>query len=87
MPIALEQVFDSKFAAQRFVGHTVDQLSALPDAVATVSCRLRDCHDGGDHVILVGEADGADVADGEPLVHAGRGFFSLGALDSAGTSR
>lgn len=76
-----------KFAAQPFVGHAGDGLPALPDAVATVTCRLRDCHDGGDHVILVGEVDSADVADGEPLVHAGRGFYSLGALDAAGASR
>lgn len=74
-----------KFAAQPFVGHVGDGLPALPDAIATVNCRLRDCHEGGDHVVLVGEADGADVAEGEPLVHAGRGFFALGELD--GTSR
>ncbi len=73
-----------KFAAQPFVGHDGDGLPALPDAVATVSCRLRDCHDGGDHVILVGEADGADVTDGAPLVHAGRGFFSLDELHGTG---
>jgi len=42
----------------------------LPDALASLECRIEARHPGGDHVIYVGEVEAASVADGTPLVYS-----------------
>ena len=45
----------------------------LDDALDWVACRLRDRHDGGDHVLLTGEVVDLDAGGGDPLIfHGGR---------------
>jgi len=47
-------------------------------AVAHLECRLYASHEGGDHVIIVGEVDAADYAeDGEPLLYYRAAYRSL----------
>jgi flavin reductase (DIM6/NTAB) family NADH-FMN oxidoreductase RutF len=49
----------------------------IDGCVLWVACRLRDAHDGGDHVILTGHAE--DVGDnaGDPLVFHAGGYRGL----------
>ena len=50
----------------------------LPDALCRFACRVHSVHDGGDHLIIVGEVQGIERALGTPLAfHASRfGSFS-----------
>ncbi|RCW45747.1 flavin reductase (DIM6/NTAB) family NADH-FMN oxidoreductase RutF [Halopolyspora algeriensis] len=50
----------------------------LPGSLARVSCRPWDAHDGGDHVLYVGEVEEFEFDDGRPLV------FYLGAFRHLG---
>jgi flavin reductase (DIM6/NTAB) family NADH-FMN oxidoreductase RutF len=42
----------------------------LPDCISTLECRTRDIHEGGDHVIIVGEVEGFrnNLGDRRPLL-------------------
>lgn len=44
-------------------------LPVLRSCLASLECLLRHTYDGGDHTILVGEIEKADVSDGKPLVY------------------
>jgi flavin reductase (DIM6/NTAB) family NADH-FMN oxidoreductase RutF len=45
----------------------------LDGVVATFECRATGVHDGGDHLIIVGEVERYDWCEREPLVfHSGR---------------
>jgi flavin reductase (DIM6/NTAB) family NADH-FMN oxidoreductase RutF len=47
-----------------------DGLPILKGCLATLHCRRRDVHEGGDHLIIVGEVETSRVApDGAPLVY------------------
>jgi flavin reductase (DIM6/NTAB) family NADH-FMN oxidoreductase RutF len=49
-----------------------DGVPAIDDALAFVSCELRDVIAGGDHVIVTGEVTALETSEGAPLVfHAG----------------
>jgi flavin reductase (DIM6/NTAB) family NADH-FMN oxidoreductase RutF len=50
----------------------------LDDALAWVACELRDRHEGGDHVVLIGEVVELDSSDGEPLVFWAGSYRGLG---------
>jgi len=50
----------------------------LDDALAWLTCALRDQHDGGDHVILTGTILDLDRFDGEPLVFHDGAYRGLG---------
>jgi flavin reductase (DIM6/NTAB) family NADH-FMN oxidoreductase RutF len=50
----------------------------LAGSAAWVVCALRDLHDGGDHLIAVGDVLDLGVGDGEPLVFFGGGYRALG---------
>ena len=50
----------------------------LAGSAAWVACALRDLHDGGDHLIAVGDVLDLGVGEGEPLVFFGGGYRALG---------
>jgi flavin reductase (DIM6/NTAB) family NADH-FMN oxidoreductase RutF len=63
-------------AADKFAGVTVtDGVGGVPlldGAIAHFTCRHTHHHDGGDHVIFIGEVERYEAFDGEPLVfHSG----------------
>jgi 3-hydroxy-9,10-secoandrosta-1,3,5(10)-triene-9,17-dione monooxygenase reductase component len=63
---ASKRVPREKFEA---VAHRVEEgVPVLDDALAWFACDLRDVHDGGDHVIVVGEVTHLDATEGEPLI-------------------
>lgn len=47
----------------------IDGIPALDNTLATLECRLRYRHEGGDHSIFVGEVEKMSVGDGEPLIY------------------
>jgi flavin reductase (DIM6/NTAB) family NADH-FMN oxidoreductase RutF len=49
----------------------------LDEALAWVECRIRREHDGGDHVIFIGEVIAGDAAEGSPLVFYRGGYARM----------
>jgi flavin reductase (DIM6/NTAB) family NADH-FMN oxidoreductase RutF len=49
----------------------------ISGTLAWIGCELRELHDGGDHVILVGAVVEVEASDGEPLIFLG-GYRGLG---------
>ena len=47
----------------------IDGIPVLENALATLECRLRYHHEGGDHSIFVGEVENISIADGDPLIY------------------
>jgi len=47
----------------------IEDLPVLEDVLATLECRLRYSHEGGDHTIFVGEIEKATINEAEPLVY------------------
>ncbi len=47
----------------------VTSAPCLAEAHARIECRLEACHDGGDHVIVVGEVVAAEALGGLPLLY------------------
>ncbi len=47
---------------------SADDIPLLDGCVARFECRTRAVHDGGDHVIFIGEVERFDVAGGQPLI-------------------
>ncbi len=47
----------------------IDGIPVLANSLATLECRLRYRHEGGDHSIFVGEVETINVDDGVPLVY------------------
>ena len=43
--------------------------AAFENSLATLECRLRYHHEGGDHSIFVGEVETVNVSDGVPLIY------------------
>lgn len=54
-------------------------VAVLDEAIATLECRTRDTHDGGDHRILVADVVAVTAAEGEarPLIYYRGGFHKL----------
>lgn len=50
----------------------------LKDALASIECRLRYSHDGGDHTIYVGNVEEVTVDDGDPLLYFKGDYKRLG---------
>ena len=73
-----------RFAARRAdkfdsaaVRATPSGLPAVAEALAVVECEMRNRHYAGDHIIMIGEVYGVQLADGAPMVYFQRGFHSL----------
>ena len=69
----ISQRFASK-AADKFAGLTYDKgpvtgAPIFPGVLAWVECRVRELLPGGDHVIAVGEIQGGEAREGEPLLY------------------
>lgn len=56
-------------------GHTGVPL--LDGALASLECEVTARHDGGDHVIVIGQVEHATVRDGHPIVYYRGGYASL----------
>jgi flavin reductase (DIM6/NTAB) family NADH-FMN oxidoreductase RutF len=50
----------------------------LDEALAWIACDLRESHEAGDHVLLLGAVRELGAADGDPLVFVGGGYRGLG---------
>lgn len=51
----------------------------LHGVIAALACRVSACHEGGDHMIVIGDVTGLYKAgSGQPLVYAGGGYHTLG---------
>lgn len=50
----------------------------IDGCVLWVACRLRDAHDGGDHVILTGRVAAVGANTGDPLLFHGGAYRGLG---------
>lgn len=68
---------DDKFAG---VAHRRCQRGVpyLDDALATLACRVERADAVGDHLLIVGQVEGFEVGEGEPLVFFGGEFVQLG---------
>jgi 3-hydroxy-9,10-secoandrosta-1,3,5(10)-triene-9,17-dione monooxygenase reductase component len=49
----------------------------LDEAIAWIACRLRDSHDAGDHVLLIGTVLELGATDGDPLIFHGGSYRGL----------
>jgi 3-hydroxy-9,10-secoandrosta-1,3,5(10)-triene-9,17-dione monooxygenase reductase component len=49
----------------------------LDEALAWVACGLRDLHDAGDHVLLIGDVRELGAAGGDPLIFHGGDYRGL----------
>ena len=47
----------------------IEGIPVFDDSLATLECRLRYRHEGGDHSIFVGEVETINVTDGVPLIY------------------
>jgi flavin reductase (DIM6/NTAB) family NADH-FMN oxidoreductase RutF len=67
--------------AKRFDGigyrRGAHQVALLDDALAHLECRRVAQHEAGDHTIVIGEVEGAEVADVKPLLYYRGGFAQL----------
>jgi flavin reductase ActVB len=70
-----------KFAGQRFAESPFGLV--LPDAAAVLQCMMAARLPGGDHVILIGNVEHAQLSDKQPLVYHRRVFRSLPVARSA----
>lgn len=77
--------------SRRFATKATDKFGGLPyqrsphtgapildDVVAWVDCRVREVLEGGDHVIVVGDIQGGDVRDADPLLYFRGQYRRLG---------
>ena len=82
---------DQQSLSNRFAGHSPAPLTSaevdvavsgaplLRGRLAGFDCTIVDRHEAGDHVILIGQVDHFDSAEGDPLVyHASRYFSGCG---------
>jgi flavin reductase (DIM6/NTAB) family NADH-FMN oxidoreductase RutF len=46
-----------------------DGLPKLEDCLVTLDCRVVEAHDGGDHTIIIGAIERAEIGQGRPLIY------------------
>jgi len=67
--------------AKRFDGigyrRGIEQVALLDDALAHLECRRVAQYDSGDHTIVIGEVESAEVSDAKPLLYYRGGFAQL----------
>ena len=78
-----QQELSSRFAQSgidRFAGLSyragTDGVPILGGVLAVLECRIVERHEGGDHVIIVGEVQAAQIHEGDPLFHF-RGRYAV----------
>ena len=47
----------------------IENLPVLEDCLVNLECRLKNCYDGGDHTIFVGEVENITLQNEKPLVY------------------
>jgi flavin reductase ActVB len=52
-------------------------LPVVAQALAVVECELRNRHEAGDHIIMVGQVYGVQLSEGSPMVYFERAFHRL----------
>jgi flavin reductase (DIM6/NTAB) family NADH-FMN oxidoreductase RutF len=57
----------------------VTGLPLLEGVLAAVECRVVDVHEAGDHTIFIGEVEGLEAAEGDPLLFFRGKYRRLGA--------
>ncbi len=57
-----------------------ERVPLFDDVLARFECRRVATHDGGDHVIVVGEVTGALFGEGDPLIFSGGGYGTFAPL-------
>ena len=57
----------------------VTGLPLLEGVLAVVECRVVDVHEAGDHTIFIGEVEGLETAEGDPLLFFRGKYRRLGA--------
>lgn len=62
------QPADDKFDGAH-IGESSEGLPMLKDALVTLECRVVSAHDGGDHTVIVGSVENADIRSGAPLIY------------------
>jgi flavin reductase ActVB len=71
---------DDKFGGAEF--ETDEKgLARLSDALASLTCEIRERVTGGDHTIIIGHVIRATAGDGEPAVYFNRRFRTLAQAD------
>jgi len=70
--------------SRRFAGKLDDRFTGigfsrteLGDVLCWMQCRIVARHPSGDHVIIVGQVESADVRDGKPLLYYRGGYAQL----------
>ncbi|MGW5151789.1 flavin reductase family protein [Rhodococcus koreensis] len=77
--------FAKKGGVGKFHGTRWDldhDLPRIPGAPGWIACTVADLVDGGDHVIVLGTVDAAELGDAAPLVYHGRLFGTHAPHDS-----
>jgi flavin reductase (DIM6/NTAB) family NADH-FMN oxidoreductase RutF len=81
---------DQETVSRRFASSDPDQFRDIgfttgatgsplvKDAVAAIECRIVDRLPGGDHTIIVGEVEAANIREGKPLLYFRGGYAALG---------
>ena len=62
-------------------------LPLVPGALAYLECRVSGAHEGGDHVIYVGEVQDLSANPGRPLLYHGSAYGGLAADECGGDDR
>ena len=66
-----------KFAGLTYQGGPATGAPIFDGVLAWVECRVREVLPGGDHVIVVGEIQGGEALEGEPLLYFRSRYRSL----------
>ena len=70
-----------KNAAVEFTRGAVLDVPLIPTAIAHVECRTSQITLSGDHAIVVGTVEAADIKEGEPLLYFAGRYGTFSALD------
>ena len=66
-----------KFADGGFASGLDQDIPAVADALASLTCRVARRIPAGDHMIVIGEVEDAFAGDGSPLVYYRRDFHAI----------
>lgn len=72
-----------RFAGLDGVTEGIGGVPLLANCIGQLQCTTRQCHDGGDHVVLIGEVLAVQAAAGAPLLFHRGNFTGLAQPDDA----